>query len=162
MTKRRMAWAGVALTLMLTGCGKLSGPANEQLVTPSKTAAIRPMTVGLEQSGTTLRVHIGQQLIVKLGIGFGVPRSAASSLNYPSDLLAFNSDATPSGTYVFQGRTAGTGRIWIAEPGCSPGPALSNDGPPAHCPVVGPAGSDRGDHASWLFVATVRVVPLGL
>jgi hypothetical protein len=159
---RRTTCAVSGVMLALTGCPRLSGAANGDHPTQSSAAVVRPVTVGVHQSGTTLLLHMGQEMIVNLGQGFAVPQSVQPSVHYPSDLLAFTSKGTPLGTYVFQGRKVGTGRIWIVRPGCAPGPAPSADAPPANCPVVGPASSDGGGRATWLFTATVRVVPIGL
>jgi hypothetical protein len=159
---RRVVLAGVVLTLALTACAKVSaGAPSDRPPAEGTNAPVRPLSVGLDQSGNTLQVHIGQELVVHLGPRFSVPPSRAPSVHYPSDLLGFTRKGTASGTYVFQGLAKGTGRIWIVEPRCAPGPALSADAPPAFCPVVGPASSDEGA-GSWVFTATIRVVPLGL
>jgi hypothetical protein len=157
---RRMAWALLGITLALTGCAKVSGAA--QVGTQSTPSPLRPVSVGADQSGGTLMIHIGQELIVQLGSSFRVPQSTLPSVHYPTDLLSFTSKGTPSGTYVFEGRAQGAGQIWIVEPGCAPGPALRAGALPANCPLVGPASSQGGGPGSWMFTATVRVVPSGL
>jgi hypothetical protein len=156
-----MMWAVLGLSLALTGCAKVSGATQGDGPPQSATTPIRPLTVGAGQSGKTLMIHIGQQLIVQLGPSFSVPQSRSPSVHYPPNLLSFTNKGTPVGTYVFQGRAQGTGRIWIVKPGCAPGPALSEGAPPVRCPVVDPASSDGGP-GSWVFTATIRVVPLGL
>jgi hypothetical protein len=168
---RRVTGVALGLTVLLSGCARLAG-AGPQASAASRSGMgsgvpIRPFVVGADETGKTLMIHIGQQLVVRLGPNFAVPQTDEPSVGHPAGLLAFTSDGTRSGTYTFEGTKLGSGRIWILAPGCQPGPAMGAHPEAVQCPVVGPAAggssSDPGmTPARWLFVATVRVMPLGL
>jgi hypothetical protein len=170
--KRKMTVAALGLTVLMAGCGKLSGAASQ---TPASSAGgqgsvvpIKAFTVGADQNGKYLIIHIGQELIVQLGPSFAMSQISTPNVTYTASFLGFTNKGAPFGTYVFVGRTLGLGSISIANPSCQPGPAM---GPPAgdagaQCAAVGPAqGSSSADSGASsglrLFTATVRVMPIG-
>lgn len=165
MMDRRVAVLAMGLSVLVAGCGRLTNAASDHPVpsaaNPSGAVPIKPFTVGADQNGKMLIIHVGQELIVRLGPTFAASQVSDPGVSYPTALLGFTSKGAPSGTYVFVGRKLGTGRIQILAPGCQPGPAMGANGSDPQCPVVGPASSDGGT-SPWLFTAMVRVMPLGL
>ena len=164
---RRAAAVAAGLTLLLTGCGRLTNaasdhPAATNPATVSSVVPVKPYAVSADQNGQTLMIHIGQELIVKLGPTFAASQVSDGGVSYPPNLLGFTSKGAPFGTYVFVGRKLGSGRIQILAPGCQPGPEMGANAQGPSCPVAGPAGGASSGGPKWMFAATVKVMPLGL
>jgi hypothetical protein len=156
----------LGVALLVTGCARLAtpeaGPATPGAPTPRQ---IAPTSAGYARTGSTVTVHLGQTLFLRLGGRFAVRSGAEPSLGYPRRLVSFAAGGLPAGTYTFKGLRVGTGRIWITSPGCVPGPAIGMQPLKPNCAAVGAqqgGSGSSGSHPTWFFTATVHVVPLGL
>jgi len=102
-----------------------------------------------------------QRLIVRLGESWRTTKEQKPSIQYPTDLLSFSSAKVASGTYIFDARRRGEGRLLILAPGCHPGPmAGPGVGTAGGCPMLGPAKASLATgHPAWVFVLTIHISP---
>jgi hypothetical protein len=162
---RRLGACLLGVGLLVTACGRSAGPTSASATggVPGP-PRIAPTAAGYGRTGSTVTVHLGQTLFLRLGSRFAVPAASEASLRFPRALLSFSSGGLPSGTYTFKGQRVGTGRIWITSPGCVPGPDMGMQPLKPNCAAVsvqgGGGSSGSLGHPTWLFAATVHVVPL--
>jgi len=126
--------------------------------------------VGPDRTGGTVRLDVGDRLVLDLGANYAVPSGQLPGVSYPHDLLAFSAADVRVGRYVFTGRAKGMAKISVLSPNCRPGPVVGDPGAtpaaPAgvRCPLLGPEGGPSPPRSSggpaipsWFFTLTVLI-----
>ena len=128
---------GIGLLLLTAGCAGVAESPSEGSPGPTKGPAT--FTIGPQDSGATITMHIGDQLVFAPDESTSTPGGLAwTLLRYPGN-LALTSDGKHV-PFRFVARQGGTGKLEVTfGPLCgSPGPLTANGLP---CPVLGPGDS---------------------
>lgn len=103
----------------------------------------RTITVGHDATGTTVRLNVGDRLVVDLGPAFALVRLGGQRavVDVPSDILRSDGGDRMEGEYGFVATDQGSGRLVIVSFGADCGPPVAVAG--IQCPVT-QGGTDSG------------------